>query len=99
MTLGPKTLHQTGKARKVSELHFFVKWRGVKQGMMLSSHHANVNRTAKQLLQDCAARWKLPADTFLKGGNKLPATWVCPDTHLPAPPVRFAALTIADILE
>ena len=96
---GPKTLHQNGKARKINELNFFVKWRGVKQGIDAKQPYQNVQRSAQQLLKDCAVRWKLPADTFLKGGNRLPDSWVSPDTHLPGPPVRLNALILADILE
>ena len=69
---GPKTVHKDGKLRKVSELFFRVKWRGVQEGIEARQPYANLKNTAMQALQDLAKRHSLPPDTFEKASNRVP---------------------------
>ena len=69
---GPKTAHKNGKPRKVSELYFRVKWRGLPDGKQARQPYANLKATAMQSLSDLAVRLALPADMFEKASNKMP---------------------------
>ena len=70
---GPKTAHRSGKLRKASELIYWVKWRGVAQGMQARQPYSNLKTTAAEALQDLARRQGLPLNTFEKGSNRVPA--------------------------
>ena len=91
---GPKSLKTNGKPRKVSELSFWVKWRGIRQGMDARQPYANVKGNALDALRDLAVRWGLPEDTFAKGSNLLPAYTKVDYTHLPPPPLTAATCTL-----
>ena len=68
----PKTLHQNGKARKVSELFFHVKWRGIPMGMHERQPFKNLKGSAAEALSDLAVKFGFPADQFARGSNKMP---------------------------
>ena len=72
---GPKTRHQSGRPRKVSELTFHVKWRGLRQGLDEQQPYANVKGNAAEALEKLASSWKLPVHIFAKGSNTLPVDW------------------------
>ena len=67
----PKTAHKTGRLRKVSELTFWVKWRGVEYGSDARQPYKNL-KNCQDMLQQLAERLDLPLDIFTKGGNKMP---------------------------
>ena len=69
---GPKSLHKTGKPRKVSELIYHVKWRGVPEGMHERQPYKNVKAGAAGALSDLALKHGLPPDHFVKGTNRMP---------------------------
>ena len=83
---GPKTKTKQGNARRVKDLHFLVKWRGVRQGIDAKQPYKNVKGTAENALRDLAIRWKLPETQFSKPSNLLLDTWYTPDERLPPPP-------------
>lgn len=67
----PKTLHKSGKSRKVSELYFIVKWRGVPMGHHARQPFKNLKECA-DALSELATRMLLPADSFSKGSKRMP---------------------------
>ena len=67
----PKTAHRSGKLRKVNELIYWVKWRGQAYGLDVKQPLQNL-RNSPEALTELALRFKLPADTFDKGSNRLP---------------------------
>ena len=69
---GPKTAHANGRHRKVSELIFWVKWRGQAAGTDARQPYNNVKTTASEALQQLALKCGLPADIFEKGSNRVP---------------------------
>ena len=85
---GPKTKTAKGGDRKVKDLHFFVKWRGVKQGIDAKQPYKNLKGTAEDAMKDLALRWRLPEDQFSKPSNVLSDKWYTPDECLPPPPPR-----------
>ena len=74
---GPKTTHKNGKPRKVSELVYWVKWRGLPKGMQARQTYKDVKGNADDAFKHLAAHFHHPADLFLKGSNKVPP--VTPD--------------------
>ena len=68
---GPKTKTRKGQARKVKDLTFYVKWRGVRQGIAAAQPYRNVQGTCADALADLARRWGLPADQFERPNNLL----------------------------
>ena len=62
----PKTAHKDGKLRKVNELIFWVKWRGVEYG--IDAHGA------ADALKDLAVKHGLPDDIFERGSNRIPVS-------------------------
>ena len=85
---GPKTVTTQGKARKIKDLHFFVKWRGVRQGVDAKQPYRNVKGTAEDALRDLAIRWQLPENQFSRPADVLSDSWVTPNECLPLPPPR-----------
>ena len=73
----PKNAHKDGKLRKINELIYWVKWRGQAYGIDARQPYTNLKHGAKDALQELAQRFKLPADIFEKGGNRMPL----PATH------------------
>ena len=67
----PKTLHKDGKPRKVSELYFVVKWRGIPMGHHARQPFKNL-KGSPHALADLAQSLNLPADQFSKGTNRMP---------------------------
>ena len=61
----PKTAHVTGKPRKVSELIFWVKWRGQPKGMHARQPYKNVKGSADEALTELAGKVGLPPDLCL----------------------------------
>ena len=86
----PKTRTQAGKARKIKDLSFYVKWRGIRQGVDAVQPYKNVKGTAEDALRKLAIRWKLPEDQFANPNNLLSDTWVEPP-ELSNPPSWVAA--------
>ena len=78
---GPKTKTKRGQARKVRDLTFYVKWRGVRQGIDAAQPYRNLRGTCADALAELAVRFGLPADQFARPNNLLA------DSTLPAPPV------------
>ena len=68
----PKTLHQNGKSRKVSELFFYVKWRGIPAGVHERQPFKHLKGTAPEALSDLAIRLGLPSNQFEKGSTRMP---------------------------
>ena len=68
----PKTVHKNGKPRKVSELIYWVKWRGMEYGLDVRQPYRNLKNSAQDALQDLAGRSNLPLNIFEKGGNRMP---------------------------
>ena len=71
MDYTPKTAHKDGKLRKVSELIYWVKWRGIQYGTDARQPYKNL-KGSQEALQELALRNNLPADIFDKGGNRMP---------------------------
>ncbi|KAK9802887.1 hypothetical protein WJX73_001630 [Symbiochloris irregularis] len=71
---GPRTRDRKGALRKVKDLHFFIKWRGVRQGHDAKQPYKNVAGTAEDALRDLAIRCQFPADIFSKPSNRVPMT-------------------------
>lgn len=69
----PKTRTQRGALRKVRDLTFHVKWRGVRKGIDAEQPYDNVRGTSEDALAGLARRHGLPADIFSKPGNSVPA--------------------------
>ena len=89
----PKAKHaNTGKPRKVKELTFLIKWRGVREGVHAAQPYSNVKGTSEDALRDLAERWQLPPNQFSNPNNFLSDTWVTPNDRLPPPPARAAAI-------
>ena len=70
----PKNAHKSGKLRKVNELIYWVKWRGVAYGTDVRQPYHNIKQHAQDALKDLAVRSNLPADIFTRGGNKMPVS-------------------------
>ena len=85
---GPRTLTAKGTARKIKDLHFFVKWRGIREGIDAKQPYSNLKGTAEDALKDLARRWRLPETQFLHPNNLLLESWRVPDDRLPPPPPR-----------
>ena len=68
----PKTLHKNGKPRKVSELFFYVKWRGIPAGVHERQPFKHLKGTAPEALSELAVRLGLPSNQFEKGSKKMP---------------------------
>ena len=73
----PKNAHKSGKLRKVNELIYWVKWRGVAYGTDARQPYHNIKHNAQDALRELAIRSNLPADTFEKGGNRMPLSPLC----------------------
>lgn len=73
----PKNAHKDGKLRKVNELIYWVKWRGVAYGIDARQPYANVKKSAASALQDLARKCRLPENIFERGSNLMPL----PDPH------------------
>ena len=84
----PKTTTHKGTARKIKDLTFYVKWRGVREGIDAPQPYKNVKGTAERALRDLAKRWGLPEDQFDNPNNLLADTWRTPNDRVPPPPPR-----------
>ena len=83
----PKTKTRKGGARKVKDLTYYVKWRGVREGIDAEQPWKNIKGTTAGALRDMAARWGLPEEQF-DNPNNLMAAWTVPNERLPPPPPR-----------
>ena len=75
---GPKTKNRKGHARKIKDLNFWVKWRGLRKGIDAKQPYSSVHGTAMGALQDLAQCWSLPEQQFARPSNLLADTWVDP---------------------
>ena len=79
---GPKTKNKKGNARKVRDLTFWVKWRGLKKGIDAKQPYSNAHGTAMASLQDLATRWSLSEQQFARPSNVLADTCIDPGHSL-----------------
>lgn len=71
----PKTPHRDGAARKVSELTFHVKWRGLPWGVHVRQPFKNL-KNSPVALTELALKFGLPSTQFEKGSNRMPLNTV-----------------------
>ena len=91
---GPKSKDSKGRARKVKDLVFYVKWRGVREGIDAEQPYKNLKGTAEDALKQLAKHWGLPDNQFSRPNNLLADSWRVPDDRLPPPPLRAAAIQV-----
>ena len=68
---GPNRRFGGNRNRKVKDLHFYIKWREVKQGIAAKQPYVNVKGTAEDAVQDLAKCWNLLKEQFSKPNNTL----------------------------
>ena len=84
--LRPKTPKQSGAQRRVKELSSCVEWLGLPMGTDAWQPWSTLKGTCDAALTDLAQKWKLPAEIFQKGMNRLPYDVREPASDLPPPP-------------
>ena len=67
----PKTPHQNGSPRKVSELVYHVKWRGIPWGVHARQPFKHL-KNCPDALTELAKKFGLPEAQFAKGSNRMP---------------------------
>ena len=59
---GPRTLTAKGTARKIKDLHFFVKWRGIREGIDAKKPYRDLKGTAEDALKDLVSALETARD-------------------------------------
>ena len=69
----------------MKDLHYYVKWRGVRQGIDAEQPYENLEGTAMDALKELAKRWGLDENQFSHPNNLLADSWRFPDDRLLPP--------------